>query len=83
MTHFEVRCRCGGRVETQPLDEVPPPPGALFATIGPSSEWKGWLLSCSACGAECGVTYDYGELDLGIVRDSQLRDREDDFEILG
>ena len=77
MTHVEVRCRCGGEIEFQPLAEVPPPPGAILATPGhpPPEEWRGWVWVCRACGKENGVTYDYGKLDLGIVRDSVLRDK--------
>ena len=77
MTQVEIRCRCGGQIETIPLDDVPPPPGAILATVdAPPSEWKGWRWVCTLCGTQCGVTYDYGELDLGIVRDSVLHERE-------
>lgn len=83
VSQIVVRCQCGGEVKFEPLAEVPSPPGALLAIGGsPPEEWRGWVWVCSACGAQCGVTYDYGTLDLGIVRDSELRDREDDFTIL-
>ena len=86
MTHIEVRCRCGGEIIFEPLAEVPPPPRAILAVGGPPpEEWKGWVWVCSVCGDERGVSYDYGELDLGIVRDSVLHDREPlmDVEIFG
>jgi hypothetical protein len=36
---------------------------------------------CQRCGNIAGISLDYGTLDLGLVRDEQLR--PDDFEVLG
>lgn len=77
MTHLELRCRCGGEIRHEPLAEVPPPPGALLATTtDPPEQWRGWRWVCDSCGAQTGLMLDYGTLDLGIVRDSQLKDRD-------
>lgn len=81
MTRVEVRCRCGGEVRFEEMDEVPPPPFPIMeAMLVHEPTWKGWKWVCSVCGADCGVTLDYGTLDLGIVRDSDLRD-PGDFEV--
>lgn len=71
MTHVELRCRCGAHVAAEPF-ATPPPPGTPTEELG---KWRGWLWVCHSCGTKAGVTYDYGELDLGIVRDSVLIDR--------
>ena len=67
---------CGADIRFDELREVPPPPGALLATIDPVPEkWMGWRWVCTGCGEQVGITLDYGKVDLGIVRDSQLTDR--------
>ena len=78
----EIRCRCGGNVRYECLSEVPPPPGAILATVSdPPEEWQGWVWICESCGDQVGVTFDYGTLDLELVRDEQLSGYGD-FEIL-
>ncbi len=83
MTHVEVRCRCGGEIRFEPIDDVPDPPFRVMEEyILDPRTWRGWRWVCAVCGADCGVTLDYGTLDLGIVRDAVRRDRPGgDFEI--
>lgn len=83
MTDVVVSKCCSAEIRFEPLASVPPPPGALLGIGGPPpGEWKGWTWVCSGCGTQCGVTYDYGTLDLGLVRDEDLG-KQGDFEVLG
>lgn len=68
---------CGADIRFDPLQEVPPPPGAILQAMGnPKPEkWMGWRWVCTECGEQVGLTLDYGKVDLGIVRDSVLTDR--------
>jgi len=73
-SNFKIVCRCGGDIRTERLEEIPPPPGALLQ-IAPDApeEWSGHQWVCEECGTVCGFSYDYGTLDLGLVRDEDLR----------
>jgi hypothetical protein len=68
VTIYEIRCRdCGGEIVTVRADDVE------VREVGAVASWR-WV--CARCETVCGVSIDYGTLDLGIVRDSVVRDRE-------
>lgn len=78
MTYTVVTTCCLEGIRYEAVDP-PPPPGALLQTAdNPPEVWRGWNWVCEGCGAIVGFTYDYGTLDLGIVRDSVLTDRPED-----
>lgn len=81
MSEITFRCRCGGEIIYEPMDDVPPPPMPILSTaMDPPDQWKCWIWRCRSCGAQMVVTYDWGTLDLGMVRDSDLN-TDNDFEV--
>jgi hypothetical protein len=73
VTHYEIRCDdCGGPVS---LVDAPDLLGLGPGPMGDAKSAKRWI--CAACETSLGFFVDYGTLDLGIVRDSVLNDRND------
>jgi hypothetical protein len=74
-----IACRNCGSTDLDtievPADDMPAPPGALLGVADfPREGTKGWRTVCCGCGTTVMVAYDYGTIDLGLVRDSQLTD---------
>jgi len=80
MTDLNIVTKCCGtgtrfvRIETG----IPIPRFLLWIAHGtPPQPMTGWRWECLGCDSVVGVSYDYGALDLGIVRDSTLHDTDD------
>lgn len=70
---FYVCRRCASGKTSEELRAYRP----IVTVEGNTTRWD-----CPECGANILLGIDYGTLDLGIVRDSQLKDRYD-WEVFG
>ena len=81
MSDIVIRCgKCGGgEFETTAITPEPIIP-ALLAIAPSDPGMAAWETVCRSCGTVLSKMYDYGTIDLGLVRDEGL-DRGDDFEV--